>query len=406
MTIELRPMGVACNLRCTYCYQEPMREAGNIHTRYNIEAMLAEADRVGQRFNLFGGEALLVPKKDLERIWKHGFEKFKENGLQTNGTLIDDEHIEMFKKYNVKPGISVDGPGELNRLRWAGSEEKTKEHTEKTINNIQKLMDNGIRPGIIITLHKLNATAETLPELMKFIRWLGDIGVKGGNVHSLEVDKTMPDQDKHVLSEKENIHAFLTLAKFFDENRDLRWRPFLDYPKIMTADDKETTCFFHHCDPGDTQAVYGIEGDGSLSNCGRTNKEGIDWYKADRNSYARYMSLYHTPQNLGGCKDCRFWMACGGSCPGESVDGDFRNKTTHCSLQKAILGHYERRVEQSGQVPITKSPIRPLIEKIMLDRMAAGRRTYLYDAIRIANEQFGREMVQVPVFKDEEEVQV
>lgn len=402
MTIELRPMGVACNLKCTYCYQEPVRQAGNIHTKYNIEAMLAEADRVGQKFNLFGGEALLVPKKDLETIFAHGFNKFKENGLQTNGTLIDDDHIAMFKKYNVKPGISVDGPGELNRLRWAGSEDKTVAHTKKTIENIQKLIDNGIRPGIIITLHRVNASAEKLDELISFIRWLGDIGVTGGNIHSLEVDKTMPNQDIHVLSEEENIHAMLKLAAFFDKNRDLRWNPFSEYPRMVMGNDKDTTCYWNSCDPGNTQAVYGIEGDGSLSNCGRTNKEGIDWYKADRNSYARYISFYYTPDEMGGCQGCRFWMACGGNCPGEAIDGDFRNKTTHCGLVKAILTHYENREEAQGRLPVTKSPQRPAIEKIMLDRMAQGRRIRIHECLDIINQNFGREMIQLPVISGEE----
>ena len=29
MTVEVLPVGVACNLGFTYCYQNPMRDAGN-----------------------------------------------------------------------------------------------------------------------------------------------------------------------------------------------------------------------------------------------------------------------------------------------------------------------------------------------------------------------------------------
>jgi uncharacterized protein len=28
MSVELRPLGVKCNIRCSYCYQDPQREAG------------------------------------------------------------------------------------------------------------------------------------------------------------------------------------------------------------------------------------------------------------------------------------------------------------------------------------------------------------------------------------------
>jgi uncharacterized protein len=404
MTIELRPMGVACNLSCTYCYQEPMREAGNIHTKYDIEKMLAEADRVGQPFNLFGGEALLVPKKDLRTIWIHGMKKFKRNGLQTNGSLIDDEHIEMFKEYNVNVGISIDGPGVLNRLRWAGSEAKTVQMTDLTIRNIKKVVDAGLGLGIIITLHRANASAEHLPALMDFIRYLSSIGVKGGTIHQLEVDKTMPDQEKNVLTQKENILAMTTLANFFEEeeNKHLQWRPFSQMRTMLSGDDRKATCYWKNCDFGDTVAVYGIEGDGALSNCGRTNKEGIDWYKADKKSYARYLSLYHTPQNMGGCKGCRFWSYCGGSCPGEAEDSDFRNKTTNCMTQKAMFGFYEKQMEADGEVPVTKSDMLPAIEAFLYDGLASGTPHTVAFAIHTLTTK-GQQMLQVPVYKDDAE---
>lgn len=396
MTIEARPLGVACNLSCTYCYQEPIRAAGNIRTKYDVDKMLAEIDRVGQRFNLFGGEALLVPKDDLERFFKHGFEKFGEVGLQTNGTLIDDDHIAMFKKYNVRPGISIDGAGDLNRLRWVGSEEKTDEHTQRTMDNIIKLRKAGIGVGVIITLHRVNGSKERLPRLMNFIRWLGDVGVKGGNLHTLEVDSTMPDQEKNVLTQEENIEAMLTLANFMEENPDLRWRPFMELDRMMGGDDENSTCYWNYCDPGDTTAVYGIEGNGALSNCGRTNKEGIDWYKADGHSYARYISFYNTPDEMGGCQGCRFWMMCGGSCPGEADENDFRNKTIHCKTQKAMLGYYEDKAQRDGLTPITKSPLRPAIEQIMLGHLARGRKASIRGALKTL-EQGKTDMLELPV---------
>lgn len=30
MSVELRPLGVQCNIKCTYCYQNPLRDAGNL----------------------------------------------------------------------------------------------------------------------------------------------------------------------------------------------------------------------------------------------------------------------------------------------------------------------------------------------------------------------------------------
>ena len=41
MTVELRPLGVNCNLQCQYCYQHPQRDAGNVSKRYDMERMKA-----------------------------------------------------------------------------------------------------------------------------------------------------------------------------------------------------------------------------------------------------------------------------------------------------------------------------------------------------------------------------
>lgn len=385
------------------CYQEPIRDAQNINTLYDIDKMIAELDKVGQEFNLFGGEALLVPLEDLERFWKYGFEKHGRNGLQTNGTLITDEHIKLFKKYNVSVGVSVDGANELNDLRKVGNIEKTREHTQKTMDNILKMVKNGIGVGVIITVHNYNATEDKLPRLKNFIRWLGDIGVKGGNLHLLEVDNEMVAKQLCLPPERE-LEVFLDLAKFFEEesNKDLRWQPFCDMPDMLKGEEDGTTCYWHRCDPLNTQSVYGIEGDGQLSNCGRTNKEGIDWYKADDFGYERYISLYYSPDEIGGCKGCRFWSICGGSCVGESQLGDMRNKTTHCSTMKGLLTYYEDKLEEEGIIPLSKHHLLEEAEKVILDNLVVGNNLVLSKAIKIAEEKYSdlKDQVGVSVYKE------
>ena len=128
MGVELRPLGVNCNITCQYCYQNPQRDAGNLTKHYDLEKMKAAIEQEGGSFTLFGGEPLLLPEDDLEYLWAWGLEKYGSNGMQTNGTLINDNHIRMFKQYKVMVGISIDGPRDLNDIRWAGSIEKTREN--------------------------------------------------------------------------------------------------------------------------------------------------------------------------------------------------------------------------------------------------------------------------------------
>lgn len=44
MTVEVRPLGDKCNIKCRYCYQEGIRTAGNVPTRYDLDAIMATLD--------------------------------------------------------------------------------------------------------------------------------------------------------------------------------------------------------------------------------------------------------------------------------------------------------------------------------------------------------------------------
>ena len=165
MSVELRPLGVACNIQCQYCYQNPQRDAGNVPRSYDLEAMKAAVEREGGPFTLFGGEALLVPGAMTSRRCGRGASSgTARNGIQTNGVLINDAHVRMFRKYKVEVGISIDGPGELNDARWAGTLERTREATAKTEAAIERLCREGMPPSLIVTLHRGNATADKLPD--------------------------------------------------------------------------------------------------------------------------------------------------------------------------------------------------------------------------------------------------
>ena len=68
-------VGVACNLACEYCYQDPQRPAGNFRPRHD-GCDVAALGSQGQPFVLFGGEPLLLGLAELEGIWAYGFERF------------------------------------------------------------------------------------------------------------------------------------------------------------------------------------------------------------------------------------------------------------------------------------------------------------------------------------------
>lgn len=371
MSVELRPLGVNCNIACQYCYQRPQRDAGNLTVHYDLDAMKAAVENEGGPFTLFGGEPLLIDENDLEMLWAWGLEKYGSNGIQTNGTLINENHIRLFKEYKVHVGISIDGPNELNDVRWAGNLVQTRAATAKTEQAIERLCTEGIAPSLIVTLHRNNATADKLPVMHNWFRSLATIGITDARLHILEIEQPLI-QRKYALSSQENVEALLSFAQLESELTTLRFDVFRDIKNLLLCKDETATCVWMACDPYTTSAVRGVEGTGQPSNCGRTNKDGIDFVKAAQPGYERYLALYHTPQEYGGCKDCRFFLVCKGECPGTTMDGDWRNRTQDCEVWKALFTHIETDLLEQGGTPVSTHPNRKYLEQEMLNAWSTG----------------------------------
>lgn len=397
MTVELRPLGVHCNIACQYCYQNPQRDAGNLGKRYDLEAMKQAIHKEGGPFILFGGEPLMVPQADLEELWAWGLEKYGRNGIQTNGTLINDAHIRMFKKYKVHVGISIDGPGELNDVRWSGSLEKTRFDTAKTETAIERLCQEGIAPTLIVTLHRNNATPDKLPLMKKWFRKLDLLGIPSTRLHLLESENEII-RNKYALSIEENIQVLLSFAELEDELLGMKLDIFHDVEELLQGRDNNVGCVWRACDPYTTSAVRGVEGLGQISNCGRTNKDGIDFVKSDQTGFERYIALYNTPQSDGGCQDCRFFLMCKGQCPGTSINGDWRNRTEHCDIWIKLFQFVEQRLLDRGIEPLSVSPFRPNVERAILQGWTEGENHRIHQIVKNVVDEEVTSNVSIPNF--------
>jgi uncharacterized protein len=380
VSVELRPLGVACNIQCQYCYQNPVRDAGNVPRSYDLDKMKAAIEAEGGPFSLFGGEPLLVPIADLEELWSWGLKRYGHNSLQTNGTLITDAHLELFRKYNVHVGMSLDGPGELNDVRWHGSLEATRRSTAKAEAAIERLCREGMPPSLIVTLHRNNATSDKLPRLCDWVRWLNGAGVRWLRLHLLE-SESAAIREKYALTVDENLaalRAFLALEATLPR---LRMDLFADMRNLLLGNDRKATCIWHACDPYTTRAVRGVEGHGQRSNCGRTNKDGVEFMKSATPGFERYLALHQTPQEHGGCRDCRFFIMCKGQCPGTAIDGDWRNRTEHCDVWKGMYTTLEGELQRRGREPLSLSPRRTAIERGFVEAWRQGRNTTIADLL-------------------------
>jgi uncharacterized protein len=372
MTLELNPVGVKCNLSCPYCYETSMRDAGNFEVEYDMAKMKAAIEAYKQPFSLFGGEALLVPIDDLEQIFKWSYEMYGSGGIQTNGSLITARHIEIFTKYNVHIGLSLDGPDELNDSRWAGSLEKTRKTTEASFKAIDMLEAAGrIRnTSIIVTLHRGNASPERLPKLIAWFKALDQRGLRAARLHLLELDNNV--EGSMGLSTDECFQALLQLFTLEMTMATLRFDMFKDMVDMLRGQDDKATCIWRGCDPYTTSAVQGVDSQGNKTNCGRTTKDGVNFLKASVVSHERQLALYHAPQESGGCNGCRFFLMCRGECPGMAGEGDWRNKTTNCEVLKRVFGFLERFMAQAGVEALSLHPRRQELETLILKEWENG----------------------------------
>ncbi|MDR2198636.1 MAG: radical SAM protein [Deltaproteobacteria bacterium] len=115
-----------CNLGCGYCYNGEADES--LMSRETLErafALLAEGEGPFG-VQLTGGEPLLVPEL-VERACalfkKAGEKRPGALSLQTNLTLLNEDWLDLFRKYRVDLGVSLDGPPEINERQRGKSRE-------------------------------------------------------------------------------------------------------------------------------------------------------------------------------------------------------------------------------------------------------------------------------------------
>jgi uncharacterized protein len=132
--VFVKPAGAACNLTCRYCYylgkgpagsaEAPPRMPDDLLESYIAQHIAASPDEI-VRFSWHGGEPTLPGvgyfRKIVEVQRTHlPAGRTVLNGLQTNGTLLDEEWGCFLKAEGFSVGLSLDGPREINdRYRLA-----------------------------------------------------------------------------------------------------------------------------------------------------------------------------------------------------------------------------------------------------------------------------------------------
>jgi uncharacterized protein len=178
-----KPAGSTCNLSCSYCYylEKKGLYPGKDHflmddsllEKYIIQQIEATTEPV-ITFSWHGGEPLLTGIEFYRKVLR--FQQNHKpadrtilNGIQTNGTLIDDEWSRFFAENGFIIGISIDGPASYHNIS-----RRTKDDSptwQGVMHGFELLINHGVVPEVLCVVNSENVRQPAL--IYNFCKQLG-----------------------------------------------------------------------------------------------------------------------------------------------------------------------------------------------------------------------------------------
>jgi uncharacterized protein len=169
--IFVKPVGATCNLSCSYCYYLEKAElypdkkrvlmSDELLEKYIIQHIKATTEDL-ITFSWHGGEPLMAgidfyrKAVALQRKHKPAGKRII-NGMQTNGTLLNEEWCHFLSKENFTVGLSIDGPGDLHNNNRRNS------HGDNTLSDVLRgftlLKKHLIVPEILCVVNAGNVSS-------------------------------------------------------------------------------------------------------------------------------------------------------------------------------------------------------------------------------------------------------
>ena len=346
-----------CNLRCTYCFEESMhsgcmptvheiRESFSRFINHGFEKFVVELIEINKELGrdtditFHGGEPMLIGV-DLLREAFEIVKRYKGTtiSMQSNGTLITDEMVMLLKEFNVRVGISIDGPKEMHDQYRLNKGKKGS--FDLVFGNIQKLKKAGVVVGGLATV-----TDQTLKDPEKFYRFFKDNKLDY-SFNPLFIDPNKPS-DHNVLNVNDYIEFYKKMFDLWINDND-GYQSIQCFERIMSAMGVKRTIFMEVCTyiPDCSKTTVAIDTNGDFYRClhycmdkknriGNINEDELKMAVGDEEFSKRFDYLKETI-----CKDCDIQDYCCGGCPyvAESNNGTIMSKSSTCKSQYAIV-HY------------------------------------------------------------------
>ncbi|MCB8978720.1 MAG: SPASM domain-containing protein [Ardenticatenaceae bacterium] len=344
-----------CNLGCPYCYYfgGTPRTPGS---RLDINVILKLMNQASQRSNFVeliwhGGEPLIAGIDTFEKIIRVQTEisinqgtKFR-NLIQTNGTLLNQQWVNLFLESNFGIGVSLDGPKWIHDMKRPYISGRGS--FEQTIRGVQLLQDSRNPFSILAVIDKLSV--DHADEIFDFFL---DSGFKRFDfLPMVEKEHNSSSISNNSLSSGD---FSMFMKRVFDlwfelDDPDIEVR-YLDNVITGLLGGKPSTCKFN----GSCSEYVSIDHNGTVMPCDNFigHKE-LAFGNLYDNSLGELLDgdirkefREQVSQRRPECEICDYFSACGGGCNKYSYmwNNSFQEKNYFCGDRWEIFSHVSKHI--------------------------------------------------------------
>ena len=358
LTLMIKPMSGACNMRCAYCFYTDVMSRRETAVRppmsgEALETLVRRAfayadDSVSFAFQ--GGEPTLIGLPFFEALmdFEHRYNTrglTVSNAVQTNGYALSDEMIAFFARENFLLGVSLDGTAALHdALRVDRAGEGTFARVEA---NIRRLQAAGVDFNILCVVNDAVARhpREVFHALEKY-RYLQFIACLDDFSGGQKAFSLTPEHYLFFLNETFDLYAQAALS-----GKTVSVRAFDNYVGMLLGLPPENCAMGGQCGQ-----YFLIESDGGAYPC--------DFYVLDE---WRLGSALETPFNrlarspLGArfrevslvvpekCRACRWYPLCRNGCRRERDEKTGLNRW--CGVYQAFFARNYEEMQALTRIP-------------------------------------------------------
>jgi uncharacterized protein len=266
--------------------------------------------------------------------------------------LINEEYIDLFLKYKVSVGCSLDGQKEIHDAqRVTRKDEGT---FDLLMKKIELCRQKGLKLGCIVVGTKKHVGK--IPLLYKFM-CDNNIGFKFNPIFNAgEAKKNI---DNYGLTPDEYAVMAIELFDlwFYDNKNKVNNSIFVDMASALISK-KTSHCLF---DKNCQDNIIAISPNGDVVPCGRFCDNGLKEYAYGNLHTESLVSILAKRElseiynrckyiHKSSCSKCEFFTICNGGClyDGFAKTGDFKSKTFLCSAYKKIFSHISNRLTENN----------------------------------------------------------